>query len=1631
MLQVEAIFAAPDPATAPISLGRLGLPTSRLDGKGTPWLNHGLADLSLQEAGQSPRATLVTSGPATVRSANGSWPVLTDGSDWDYDNLGVSRSLGSAHKGYFVERFQTHSVERLDDGTPSRLRTGRIVSGSDQLVRTVMGETEPHTDVVFWCQGLKVFDDASGRANDAATRLQPGLYGLCSTQSVWPRVAGKEILPLRLTEVGFTEMTLTLVKFVAVLPSPDLETADYPREAEQSLSSERCVTVTVNLNAVAGEEQVTVEGTFSWRLKAPKMVEFPSRGFQAYVCRLEGSVRLDSEGWKLQPQADLCRVAMFGRSWPLRQGFVPPALRLPELTGTATGDVGRPIQSTVQVGGTRLPARTGPLISGRVWTFDPKFRGEVLAECVHVFPELDPVGGWECLWVVQTGGLKAPKRITPQLDENNPQRTVFLCAAIITMVPDGKFLLAGQADNVLALWFVGDNGPSIWAKAQMGSRILSVDWAVTPSGNLDMLVGLTDGCRLCRFSGNQFSTIQEWPLPSGATKVWVSPDGSMLALSKLPGGKFQRLRLLENGTTLMSDEFTGTVFSRPGPLQPFVIHQGKLTVASASQLEDSADVLSLSFDPFGEYVALHGALTTRLWRLTDGEGTTRAELVAVFSVGHKADRWFTLAPGPGAPWLMSLESGELEVWAAEGSFAGRVENAAMSALAEWPVELDTEIKGPDQTTYQLRAWTTLSGQSRLFLESTQAGQLLREPLLPKLVQGPYYSFELDGQPRVGLQQTGLLLLWTERETPRFRLGAVYVRETREAAARVAVVLQSGEAPLSLEGPRYRLQLSWSQAAPDGSTEWNKVSVFTWRAEATKDQSSWELQFHEQQEKGPARALLIYRERSAAGDQKAVQASVWLDWDDTEQKYLYRPALYTLSRVNPDPGQVDWPQLTDLAFPHSGGSDGMTRYDLMPVQLEARNTQWVRLIFSNGTPEYQLVKGIPLDPESDFSRWRGPDILPAAYPQLIHRQIFGARMRWTTAEPFKGGEVGGAFHPLEGEVVLSPVLDLGPETGLAVAEVGLWCRPTPRPAQSPGEELPQSLVTEALWAFFRTSIGQPEELPVVAVASRVSFRPRDSSLAWLEDDWRERLQRGGQTGVAVHRKLVDGAMPVYTFVRSPWYDELEPLQEQPEGLDGLDLANPLADDRYVANRLLREMPPGQLVASGGFRHDRVRRAFSPWSAEGLKEGEVARRSVCLARGEEPLWNDPTQKSSVFSSERVAYSQLGPVWAWPKTPATEGDVLTFIPKQLEVRYSIDKPGAMLHHQLTLNTRGGNARWAPLLEFAIRDPLHMATPAGAAIQIEEISCHDDQFLVKWKETLGSIALDSLSEATPVSGKQGILQPDEVKDAFELDPNWAMLIVQVGDLFFPLRLQDPALPLDLEALAKAADIPASSQPVGFYLVSRRSLLSPDGALPVTLKVQTPGQPDARQVIFQPIVGKIDLGDGELRPLNSCLRQVMEEGGFHLYTLNPELAPTLASATGLQFVWVVPDKDASNQPLVPELAEPVIIPWRDRPWVTREFRQYTTPKIAAFMRSGPAGGNLIENYSQGKVVEQTLLFGESAGPGGGRPEILGDQIHYFKTDQDQLEIELPTLRPIKAWIAKYMTTGQVLLTDGKIIQGL
>ncbi len=199
--------------------------------------------------------------------------------------------------------------------------------------------------------------------------------------------------------------------------------------------------------------------------------------------------------------------------------------------------------------------------------------------------------------------------------------------------------------------------------------------------------------------------------------------------------------------------------------------------------------------------------------------------------------------------------------------------------------------------------------------------------------------------------------------------------------------------------------------------------------------------------------------------------------------------------------------------------------------------------------------------------------------------------------------------------------------------------------------------------------------------------------------------------------------------------------------------------------------------------------------------------------EPARAAMTARSGLFISDRTAFHRSpSPTYIPASETIFEGAQADncFVPQALEFRVAEDKPGAVQHHSLQSMAESEiGVAMSPAAEFALREPMQLTPPKGADIEIVDPLVIDDKadgldaqyskrWSFKWRETLGSLPVRTLANSVKIeqpnidggTAPDKLPTPENVVVRFK-DDKLAQCFVRINDELLNIDERQPEFPI------------------------------------------------------------------------------------------------------------------------------------------------------------------------------------------------------------------------------------------------
>jgi hypothetical protein len=273
------------------------------------------------------------------------------------------------------------------------------------------------------------------------------------------------------------------------------------------------------------------------------------------------------------------------------------------------------------------------------------------------------------------------------------------------------------------------------------------------------------------------------------------------------------------------------------------------------------------------------------------------------------------------------------------------------------------------------------------------------PAWPRQAQGQYTAFAVPSHIPQSHWTRGFIVLWPEllhdNNSESIVMAGAWFRESWQTKTlKMTATETDPEQNWSClaEGTLHILEVDWWQ-----SNEWKHDITITGSLQSTS--SNWSLQVHEQtwQAETPILGLLFLQQGADVQLPVSLRPKSPLQITDKSPSLEIQPGLYSVNEVANLLGSIE---LTDMSLPKPAG-EGEDSYDIQPVTLGTEN-QWCRLT-PRDSGKLELMDVSP-DDQLPFLNLEARSELPkqpVARPQLTHRRVFGARLRFgSNVVPFQ-------------------------------------------------------------------------------------------------------------------------------------------------------------------------------------------------------------------------------------------------------------------------------------------------------------------------------------------------------------------------------------------------------------------------------------------------------------------------------------------------------------------------------------------------------------------------------------------------------------------------------------------------------
>ena len=431
-------------------------------------------------------------------------------------------------------------------------------------------------------------------------------------------------------------------------------------------------------------------------------------------------------------------------------------------------------------------------------------------------------------------------------------------------------------------------------------------------------------------------------------------------------------------------------------------------------------------------------------------------------------------------------------------------------------------------------------------------------------------------------------------------------------------------------------------------------------------------------------------------------------------------------------------------------------------------------------------------------------------QLVHRQVLGARLRHqppaTSSGMLTPTSATTVAPPHTGMWSVAPIVQDGDLYRILTNLVFVSSDSTETPTLAPRAPV---LQTENLFLLARDDT-DADELGAIIGLHNVTAETT-ARLLLDETAVDERLAKVLAAGAIVQRCLRAAGQGTFRVVPRNMSLSLS----GGAGLASATLRSPAAIDfRVVTPREASRLRHG----------DRVQYRLEDPPAQ--SELDVSRMAWRRFKVTDVRWPDRPSRTAPVAhvgflwSERTAFHRMlqpGPApLADAVFPVAADLPASFRPRTIEVQIAPDKPGAMFHHAVRpIETNASSVSPAPRslarlpalttersTEFALREPMQLAPPLGADIEIKDATrkpiAHRqaERIHVEWKETLGTIPVTATATTVTVTQLDVSTVPDEWPEAKDIrvaltGASVAQSIVKFNDELLEIDSRQPQFPI------------------------------------------------------------------------------------------------------------------------------------------------------------------------------------------------------------------------------------------------
>lgn len=971
-------------------------------------------------------------------------------------------------------------------------------------------------------------------------------------------------------------------------------------------------------------------------------------------------------------------------------------------------------------------------------------------------------------------------------------------------------------------------------------------------------------------------------------------------------------------------------------------------------------------------------------------------------------------------------------------------NAPQSGTLEFnlPVQIESPISGYDfkaaiQSEQQQSDDKSVK-QLHLQLVSADGSVTLA---FAAIVQGMYYGFFLEDPIDYKEENTpsyrfgrSLLVLWLESQTSDPKLGGVLIQEDAPEFAQLTLIAPSQAAvtppqKMTLKGVRMRMQIVSSNPASP------QQEILSWYLKNDSEKVS--LHIGEQVVETPIdpsdsspvnsrlTGYLVWKPES--NESPEIQGPIVLQHYQNDE-YEVIPAVYYAQRVNVEPESGTTQR--DFSVPRLQPDTPSQDFDLVETsRTSSQENGFVKLRFNGTTFELaKLATGqVPIDLYLDQEFIQAIATLPLKVPQLIHREVYGARLRMAIADSegidstYEFSDEAVPWSVTEHQWLLDPVVKDNQMSQIVLLQGSLFLKPGSGAQQ-------QEFQTENLFVIQRPlelpdeSMSAIARLPLtnlLSVTSRIPLDKADKGLSVFFDEQQveDYLLKKGASGIAVHRLLTrkilqsdqEADRGLYRFMPSPFYAGSLTASASKKASEGVSLAGvfqPLTAEKLsntppskhtqAATPLfldLRLLLPQNLV---GVQLELFSRYCPAQSLSTPSNQSSLPQRVIKFERNVPQPNTPDQlEHHIHALEATAFAQMEPLGFPPEFVTSNAEATTtFLPQNLELRYAADKPGAMFHNKLqayTIPKSEAAVKVELMTDVALREPQQFKLPVGAAIEITDYEPKSLQTLkltnmqfcnikLRWKEVLGQVALKDLINQQPIAVKDDKLAAEPFK-----------LIVQIEQSVQEIRRTDAVIPI-------ADGTTSTTQQI--YIVTRLQDLN----LGIDLQRENEPKPAQYKLLF------IKNDDKQLVSFETYFQKVEDVNTNPYIVWKYKDGGDWSGLTKLKAVWrstAEIDEKPQNIPEIP-------------------YFEYQIQRIPPSGFSAKIAVIHSLRRKDRPNLERTLLFGNAASLDTGNFEIQEDEFQFSTYGEDTVDAIVNNLPDASEhlFLVKYLTEGQTLFTQ-------